>query len=81
MTIQTLLEIADPFDAYARNLGYCLVKFLVAGSSTANPQFIVFIYETGQIRTVDQIDLLVYRDPSRYPIEPPIPDDWRVKVK
>lgn len=78
MITQTLHEIHNPFDAYAYKLGYCLVLFLVAGSVTSNPQFIVRIYSTGDLRTVDQNDLKIYGNPTaREKLVPIIPDDWR----
>lgn len=78
MTIQTLLELANPFDAYAKKLGYCLVMFMVAGSSTSNPQFVVKLYHTGDLRTVDQNDLKVYGNPAAGEnLLPEIPDDWK----
>ena len=64
MMIQTVHEIVNPFDAYVRELGYCLVMFMITGSVTSNPQFIVRIYETGMIRTVDQNDLILYGNPT-----------------
>jgi hypothetical protein len=78
MTIQTLLELANPFDAYAKKLGYCLVMFMIAGSSTSNPQFVVKLYHSGDLRTVDQNDLKVYGNPAAgEKLEPEIPEDWK----
>lgn len=78
MTIQTLLELANPFDAYAKNLGHCLVMFMVAGSSTSNPQFVVKLYHTGDLRTVDQNDLKLYGNPAAgEKLVPEIPEDWK----
>ena len=80
MMIQTVHEIVNPFDAYVRKLGYCLVMFMITGSVTSNPQFIVRIYETGMIRTVDQNDLILYGNPTAgEDLVPPIPDDWKHK--
>lgn len=77
MMQQTMLEIANPFDAYAKKLGYCLVMFMVIGSCTSNPQFIVRIYNTGELRTVDQNDLRVFGNPSAgEKLTPDIPKDW-----
>jgi len=74
---QTILELSNPFDAFARKLGPVLVLFLIMGSPTSNPQFIVRIYHSGLIRTVDQNDLIVYGNPSAgEPLIPPIPNDW-----
>lgn len=74
---QTIHEVQNPFDAYARKLGYCLVMFLIIGSVTSNPQFIVRIYESGIIRTVDQNDLILYGNPTAGEnLVPDIPKDW-----
>lgn len=83
MTIQTLLELANPFDAYAKNLGDCLVMFVVAGSSTSNPQFIVRLYSNNDLRTVDQNDLKVYGNPgnSADKFLPEIPNEWKPSRK
>ena len=77
---QTIHEIQNPFDAYAKNLGHCLVMFLIAGSVTSNPQFIVRFYHTGELRTIDQNDLRLYGNPSAgESLVPEIPEDWLVK--
>jgi hypothetical protein len=78
MITQTIHEVHNPFDAYAKNLGDCLVMFMVAGSCTSNPQFVVRVYNTGELRTVDQNDLLVYGNPTAgESLTPPIPEDWK----
>ena len=78
MIIQTIHEIMNPFDGYARKLGYCLVMFMIAGSVTSNPQFLVRIYGSGQIRMVDQNDLIIYGNPMMdEPLVPKIPDEWK----
>jgi len=77
MITQTVHEIHNPFDAYAKQLGECLVMFMITGSVTSNPQFIVRIYHSGLIRTVDQNDLIVYGNPTTgESLTPPIPEDW-----
>lgn len=77
MITQTIHEIHNPFDAYAKLLGECLVLFMISGSVTSNPQFIVRIYHTGYIRTVDQNDLIVYGNPTAgESLVPEIPSDW-----
>jgi hypothetical protein len=80
MITQTVHEIHNPFDAYAKQLGECLVMFMITGSVTSNPQFIVRIYHTGLIRTVDQNDIIVYGNPTTGEnLTPPIPDDWKIE--
>jgi len=80
MITQTVHEIHNPFDAYARQLGDCLVMFMITGSVTSNPQFVVRIYDTGIIRTVDQNDLIVYGNPTAgEDLVPEIPEDWKPK--
>lgn len=82
MITQTIHEIHNPFDAFARELGECLVMFLISGSVTSNPQFIVRIYETGLLRTVDQNDLILYGNPTaNEPLVPNIPEDWNPKSR
>lgn len=74
---QIIHEIQNPFDAYAKKIGHCLVMFLIAGSCTSNPQFIVKIYNKGDLRTVDQNDLKLYGNPSMGEnLVPDIPNDW-----
>ena len=80
MITQTVHEIHNPFDAYAKQLGECLVIFMITGSVTSNPQFIVRVYYSGIIRTVDQNDLIVYGNPTAgESLTPPIAEDWTVK--
>lgn len=74
---QTIHEINNPFDAYAKRIGYCLVMFMVAGSCTSNPQFVVKVYHKGDLRMVDQNDLKVYGNPmTGEKLLPTIPVDW-----
>lgn len=82
MVFQTMIELRNPFDAYARQLGHCLVMFMIAGSTSSNPQFTVRIYKTGEIRTVDQNDLIMYGNPGNKDdvFAPDIPKDWQVRI-
>jgi hypothetical protein len=64
MIVQTIHEIVNPFDVEVNKLGYGVAIFMIAGSIHSNPQFIVRFYNTGELRTVDQNDLLVYGNPS-----------------
>jgi len=74
---QTIHEITNPFDVYVRELGHSLALFLIAGSVTSNPQFIVRIYNTGELRTVDQNDLRMYGNPTAgEKLVPEIPKEW-----
>jgi hypothetical protein len=80
--IQTIHEIEDKFDAYAKHLGYCLVMFMFAGSPTSNPQFLVKLYHSGDIRMVDQNDLKLYGNPNAgEKLIPDIPEDWKPENK
>lgn len=82
MIVQTVHELVNPFDAYARELGHCLVMFMIVGSVHSNPQFIVRIYDSGIVRTVDQNDLILYGNPTTgESLTPPIPEDWCKKSK
>lgn len=77
MMQQTMLELANPFDAFAKHIGYVLVKYMFIGSSSSNPQFMVKVYHKGDLRTVDQNDLKEYGNPAAgEKLEPPIPEDW-----
>jgi hypothetical protein len=54
--------------------------FMITGSVTSNPQFIVRIYHSGLMRTVDQNDLILYGNPTTgESLTPPIPTDWKPK--
>lgn len=81
MIVQTMHEIVNPFDVYVRKLGPGLALFLTAGSVHSNPQFIVRLYNSGSIRTVDQNDLILYGNPTAgEQLVPPIPDEWKTKT-
>jgi hypothetical protein len=64
MIVQTIHEILNPFDVEVRELGYGVVLFMIAGSIHSNPQFIVRLYHSGELRTVDQNDIRVYGNPT-----------------
>jgi len=64
MIVQTIHEILNPFDVEVNKLGYGVALFMIAGSVHSNPQFIVRFYNTGELRTVDQNDLIVYGNPT-----------------
>lgn len=61
--IQTIHEIENPFDVETP-LGYGVVLFMIAGSIHSNPQFIIKLYNTGEVRTVDQNDIKIYGNPT-----------------
>ena len=63
MIIQSIHEILNPFDVETP-LGYGVAIFLIAGSIHSNPQFIVRLYESGDIRTVDQNDIKIFGNPT-----------------
>jgi hypothetical protein len=63
MIIQTIHEIVNPFDVETP-LGYGVAIFMIAGSIHSNPQFIIRLYETGEVRTVDQNDIKIYGNPT-----------------
>ena len=62
--IQTIHEIQDPFDVKTP-LGEGTALFLIAGSMHSNPNFIVRLYESGDLRTFDQNDIKVYGNPMQ----------------
>ena len=63
MIVQTIHEILNPFDVQTP-IGYGVALFMVAGSIHSNPQFVVKMYDTGILRTIDQNDIKVYGNPS-----------------
>jgi len=63
MIVQTIHEILNPFDVQTP-LGYGVALFMIAGSIHSNPQFIVRIYESGIVRTIDQNDIRIYGNPT-----------------
>jgi len=63
MQVQTIHEILNPFDVETP-LGYGVALFLIAGSIHSNPQFIVRIYRSGIVRTVDQNDIRIFGNPT-----------------
>lgn len=78
MITQTIHEVHNPFDVYVRKLGEGLVLFMIAGSVSSNPQFIVRLYHSGDIRTVDQNDVKMYGNPTAgESLIPQIPEEWK----
>lgn len=63
MIVQTIHEILNPFDVETP-LGYGVALFMIAGSVHSNPQFIVRIYHTGIVRTIDQNDIKIFGNPT-----------------
>lgn len=77
MIVQTMHEVVNPFDVYVRTLGRGLVRFLIAGSTSSNPQYLVRLYHSGQHRVVDMVDLVEYGNPSAgEALVPPLPEGW-----
>jgi hypothetical protein len=64
MIVQTIHEILNPFDVNVNGLGYGVALFMIAGSIHSNPQFVIRFYHTGELRTVDQNDIIVYGNPT-----------------
>jgi len=63
MIVQTIHEILNPFDVETP-LGYGVALFIIAGSIHSNPQFIVRIYNSGIVRTIDQNDIKIFGNPT-----------------
>lgn len=63
MMYQTIHEIMNPFDVETP-LGYGVAIFMIGGSIHSNPQFIIRLYNTGDVRTVDQNDIKIYGNPT-----------------
>jgi hypothetical protein len=63
MIVQTIHEILNPFDVETP-LGYGVAIFMIAGSIHSNPQFIIRLYNTGEVRTLDQNDIKIYGNPT-----------------
>lgn len=71
-------EIENPFDCFVRELGEGCALFLIPGSMHSNPQFIVMLYDSGDLRVVDMRDMKLYGNPTNgQPLTPPIPDSWK----
>lgn len=80
MIVQTVHEILNPFDVEVKDLGHGVALFMIVGSIHSNPQFIVRLYNTGMLRTVDQNDLQVYGNPSTgEPLKPQSNDNRNSK--
>lgn len=76
MTHQTIIELSNPIDGIAREIGYCMAMFMLLPSALSNPQFIVRQYYTGFIRVVDAVDFIAYGNPAIDGLIPPIPKEW-----
>jgi hypothetical protein len=63
MIVQTIHEILNPFDVETP-LGHGVALFMIAGSIHSNPQFVVKLYHTGLLRTIDQNDIKVFGNPT-----------------
>jgi hypothetical protein len=72
MIVQTIHEILNPFDVETP-LGNGVALFLIAGSIHSNPQFVVKLYHTGLLRTIDQNDIKVFGNPTAGESINPIP--------
>jgi hypothetical protein len=72
MIVQTIHEILNQFDVETP-LGHGVALFMIAGSIHSNPQFIVKLYHTGLLRTVDQNDIKVFGNPTAGESINPIP--------
>lgn len=80
MTHQTILEVSNPFDVYVKELGEAMVKFIILGSTSSNPQYIVRLYGSGFNRVVDMRDIIEYGNPTTgEPLIPSIPIEWNTK--
>lgn len=80
MTYSSVHEYSERIDAYARKLGYCAIIDRTLGSPNCNPQFLVRIYHTGDLRVVDMVDLKLYGNPGAGEnLIPDIPRDWLTK--
>lgn len=74
-----MLELSEPWDCTVRDLGEGAIRVLVWGSVSANPSAWVRLYGSGQMRVVDQNDLIVHGNPGDPRDVPPkvqgIPDN------
>ncbi len=74
-----ILEVNDPLDCYVRELGEASIRFIVWGSLNSNPQFLVRLYGSGEMRVADMTDVRVYGNPGDKrdgKLIPPIPYGW-----
>lgn len=79
MMLQTMMELVNPFDCHVRLMGEGTAMFMIAGSNTSNPQFMVRLYETGMMRTVDQNDIIIWGNPAFETHKIVIPESWKRK--
>jgi len=74
-----MLELSEPWDCTVRDLGEGAIRVLVWGSVSCNPSAWVRLYGSGQMRVVDQNDLIVHGNPGDPRDVPPkvqgIPDN------
>jgi hypothetical protein len=78
MMQQTMMELANPFDVIAKAHGRCLVKYIIIGSTSSNPQYILRQYDTGFHRVVDMTEIAEYGNPSAgESLIPKTPEEWQ----
>ncbi len=81
MSVTYWHELSEPLDCYVRRLGEGFIRLVMAGSVNSNPGCWVRLYGSGQMRWVDQSDLITYGnpgDPRGGRLCPPIPEGWEV---
>jgi len=77
MIATPLHEVENPFDVWVRQLGHGMVKFIMWGSTSSNPQYLVRFYHTGVHRVIDMVDLVEYGNPSAgEDLKPTVPEGW-----
>lgn len=83
MVHQTMIEWSSPAEGFARGLGDCIILQNTLGCYSCNPQFLVMLTESGELRTVDQNCLALYGNPSdgRYGIESELIKKWREELE
>lgn len=78
-----MLELNDPFDCFVKGLGECIALYIISGGSIhGNPQFMVRIHDSGDLRVVDMRDIRTYGNPSAG--QPLVPDgikEWKNESK
>ena len=79
MSVTYWHELGEPLDCYVRKLGEGSIRLVMAGSVNANVGCWVRLYGSGQMRWVDQSDLIVYGnpgDPRDGRLCPQLPEGW-----
>jgi hypothetical protein len=75
-----MIEWSSPADCYVKGLGECMILQNTLGCYSCNPQFLVLILSTGELRTCDQNSVALYGNPSTgLPLESDLIKKWKLE--